>query len=390
VGEVVSGHGSMMVGRVRVPPGRDLYVDLLRLVAMAAVVLLHWISVVPSVERGVIVDRNVVDVTTGLWPLTWLGEVMALFFFVGGYANWVSLEGSLRRRESAVHYVVRRYNRLLRPTLAFLGVWLGIDLLARALGHVELSPLTHVTTASTIPFGPLWFVGVYLVIIALSPLTMAAHRRWGARAVAVMIVGVALADAVTFATGFAAAMALNVVLVWSVPHQLGYLYADGTLRRLTTRGRATMAVLGLLAIVSLTSLPYYPRSLVTLPWKVSFIAAPMLTQVASAFWLVGLALLAQPSVDRWLRRPLVRRVVEQATPLAMPVFLWHMTAYLVAASALVVAGADFVYGMRTDAVWWCTRPVLVLFSTLALMGILLVLRSLRRISHRLGSDPVRA
>jgi hypothetical protein len=373
----------------RVAAGRNLYMDLLRLVAMSAVVVLHWFSLMPSIERGLVVDRNVVDVVVGLWPLSWLGQVMALFFFVGGYANWISLRGSRARGESVTRFVVRRYNRLLRPTFAFLGVWLGIDLLARAIGHVELSPLAHATTTSTIPFGPLWFIGVYLVIVALSPVTMAAHRRWRLGTVAVMVAAVAVADAVTFATGVAAAMTLNVVLVWAVPHQLGYFYADGSMARLTPRGRAAMTGLGLLAILVLTALPYYPRSLVTLPWKVSFMAAPMLTQVASAFWLVGLALLLEPAAVRLLRHPRARRVVDRLTPLAMPVFLWHMTAYLVAASVLVLLGADFVYGIRTDALWWWTRPVLVLASAMALAGILIVLRSLRRISHRHSEHAVR-
>ena len=369
--------------------GRDLYVDLLRLVALASVVLLHWFSLVPSVQAGVIVDRNVVDVVPGLWPFSWLGQVMALFFFVGGYANWISLGRSRSRGEPSGRYIVRRYNRLLRPTFAFLGVWLAVDLLARAVHHQELSPLAHVTTASTIPFGPLWFIGVYLVVIAISPWTMAAHRRWPVRTVVALVAAVALADAVTFRTGVSAAMTLNIVLVWAVPHQLGYFYADGSLAGLTMRGRAAMACLGLAAILVLTASPYYPRSLVTLPWKVSFIAAPMLTQVASAFWLVGLALVLQPAADRLLRRQGAARIVGRATPLAMPVFLWHMTAYLIAATVLVLLGADFVYGIRTDALWWWTRPVLVMASALALVAILVVLRSLRRISSRVAAEPVR-
>ncbi len=370
------------------PPGRDLFMDLLRLVAMTAVVFLHWLSLMPSISDGIVVDRNVVDVTVGLWPLTWLAEVMALFFFVGGYANWVSMRAARHIGETPAQFVVRRWNRLLRPTLAFLGLWLGIDLLARAMGHRDASPLAHVSTGNTIPFGPLWFIGVYLVVIASSPITAAAHRRWGARVVVAMVVAVALADVVTFSTHVAAAMAFNLVLVWSVPHQLGYFYADGSLARMGLRGRVVMAGSGLLAIAGLTSLPYYPRSLVTLPWTVSFIAAPMLTQVASAFWLVGLALLLQPAAARVLSRPWAQRVVGAATPYAMPVFLWHMTAYLVAASVLVWSGADFVYGIRTDPTWWWTRPVLILASAVALGAILAVRRSLRMMRHRLAGAAV--
>jgi hypothetical protein len=55
------------------------------------VVVLHWLSVMPHLQGATVRDVNVVDVMPGLWPLTWMGDVMALFFFAGGYANWTSL-----------------------------------------------------------------------------------------------------------------------------------------------------------------------------------------------------------------------------------------------------------------------------------------------------------
>ncbi len=370
---------------VREPPGRDLYLDLVRFVAIIAVVLLHWLSVMPSVRDGMVVDTNVVDVDVRLWPLTWFGEVMALFFFVGGAVNAWSLERQLRCGGSAWQYVLHRYGRLLRPTFAFLGVWLGIDLLARLVGQQAISPLAHVSTGNTIPFGPLWFIGVYLVVIALSPWTLAAHRRWSWKVPAVMIAAVAAGEIAAFQSGSPAFLALNVVLVWSVPHQLGYFYADGSLAGLGITGRLLMALVGLVAIAALTSSPWYPRSLVTLPWKVSIIGAPMLTQVASAFWMVGLALLMQPVGERVLRGAGARRLVDAGTPWAMSVFLWHMTAYLLAACALAALGATFVFGIRTDPLWWWTRPVLIVCSAVSLCAILAVQRSLRgarRRAHR--------
>jgi hypothetical protein len=90
------------------PPSRDLFIDLVRVVSMAAVVVLHWLAIMPNVVDGMVVDVNVVDVEQGLWPLTWIGDVMALFFFVGGYANWVSWHGSMGRGETRTAFVVRR------------------------------------------------------------------------------------------------------------------------------------------------------------------------------------------------------------------------------------------------------------------------------------------
>lgn len=370
------------------PPSRDLFIDLVRVASMAAVVVLHWLSVMPNLVGGMIVDVNVVDVEQGLWPLTWIGDVMALFFFVGGYANWVSLAHSHDRGESRATFVLRRYRRLLRPTFAFLGVWLAIDLLALAVGERDLSPLRHVSTGNTIPFGPLWFIGVYLVVIALAPWTVAAHLRWRVAVPVAMAMGVAIGDAVAFASNRGTPMAANLVLVWLVPHQLGYFYADGTLRRLSPSRCAALAAAGLVGVALLTSLPYYPRSLVAIRWKVLIMGAPMLSLVASAVWLVGLALLLRPVAERMLVDERRRRVLAVVNGQAMPVFLWHMTAYLIAASTLAWLGAGFVYRSAPDADWWWGRPVLLVTSALALSAILAVLRSVRGLARRRTSDAV--
>lgn len=370
-------------------PVRDLYVDLLRVVSMLVVVVLHWLAVVPRIRDGTWVDINVVDVLPDLWPFTWVGDVMALFFFVGGYANWVSFHASLGRGESRRAFVVRRYRRLLRPTFAFLGVWLALDLLALAVGHRELSPLRHVTTGSTAPFGPLWFVGVYLVVIALVPWTVEAHRRWRVAVPVTMAAAVAVADCTAFALDSGTPLAANLVLVWLVPHQLGYFYADGTLARLAPARSAAMALTGLAAVALLTSLPAYPRSLVTVRWKVVIMGAPMLSLVAASVWLVGLALLLHPAGDRLLAHERWRRAVAWASSQAMTVFLWHMTAYLVAASVLAGIGVDVVYRTVPDTAWWWGRPVVFLASAAVLAATVAGLRSLRGLARRRTASPVR-
>jgi Acyltransferase family len=132
-------------------PERDRFIDLVRVTGMSAVVLLHWLSVMPDLRNGKVVDQNVVSVVPGLWPLTWTGDVMALFFFAGGYANWVSLASSFSRGESYAAYLARRFRRLLRPTISFLGVWLGVDLLMRVVRLGALSPLCWPSLRSRSP-----------------------------------------------------------------------------------------------------------------------------------------------------------------------------------------------------------------------------------------------
>ncbi len=366
-------------------PDRDRFIDLVRVTAMVVVVVLHWLSVMPALTDGKVVDKNVVTVIPGLWPLTWAGDVMALFFFAGGYANWVSLTSSLRRGESYGSYLARRIRRLLRPTFGFLGAWLAADLLMRAAGLGLWSPLRHVTIGNTIPFGPLWFLGVYLLVVVLSPWTAAAHRRWGIAAPLAMVAGVAVADSQAFVRNSGAPLAANLLLVWLIPHQLGYFYADGSLRRLSVKACAGMAATGLVMLAVLTNLPYYPRSLINPRWTVLTMDAPMLSLVADGLWLIGLALLLRRPIERLLADPGRWRAVSWANDLTMPVYLWHMTAYLVAAASLAWLGAGFVYSTDASAQWWWGRPVVMVLSAAVLGGFLALMAWVTRLAGRTRS-----
>lgn len=366
-------------------PDRDRFIDLVRVTSMVTVVVLHWLSVMPDLIDGRFVDKNVVSVVPGLWPLTWTGDVMALFFFAGGYANWVSLTSSLRRGEPYGSFLARRIRRLLRPTFIFLGAWLALDLLMRTVGLSSWSPLRRVSIGNTIPFGPLWFLGVYLVVVLLSPWTAAAHRRWGIAVPLVMTAGVAVADSQAFVRGSGAPLAANLLLVWLIPHQLGYFYADGSLRALSVRACAAMAATGLVILAVLTSLPYYPRSLVNPRWTVLTMDAPMLSLVADGVWLIGLALLLRRPLERALADPGRWRVVSRANDLTMPVYLWHMSAYLVAVALLARLGARFVYSTDASAGWWQGRPAVIVVSAVVLSGFLAVLDRVSRLARKARS-----
>src|SRR5689334_17693186 len=100
------------LGHADTDPGRDRFIDFLRVSAMAAVVFLHWLSVMPHLANGRFTDELVVKALPQLWPLTWLGDVMALFFFAGGYANWKSMQTAQHRGETWREYLAERFRRL--------------------------------------------------------------------------------------------------------------------------------------------------------------------------------------------------------------------------------------------------------------------------------------
>jgi hypothetical protein len=69
------------------PAGRDRTVDLMRAVSIAVVVIWHWAGSVTHRRDAEIVMPNPIDQVPLLWLATWVGQVMPVFFLVGGFAN---------------------------------------------------------------------------------------------------------------------------------------------------------------------------------------------------------------------------------------------------------------------------------------------------------------
>ena len=155
----------------RTPPDRDRYVDLLRAFSIATVVLGHFLIAVIYWRNERIGVFNVVGLASGLWLLTWVLQVMPLFFFVGGFSNKKTYESLVRGGSGYREFMRGRAVRLLRPTAVFLGVWVVVQIALHVLdvggsGWVRLSFL---------PFGPQWFLIVYLGVVAATPLMLRLH-----------------------------------------------------------------------------------------------------------------------------------------------------------------------------------------------------------------------
>jgi len=71
---------------------------------------------------------------------------------------------------------------------------------------------------------PLWFLGVYVLLILLAPLTIRAHRAGGEVVVVVLAGAAMLVDLLRFRYDIAGIAVLNLVVVWALAHQLGYFY----------------------------------------------------------------------------------------------------------------------------------------------------------------------
>nr|BFE80752.1 hypothetical protein GCM10020093_033530 [Planobispora longispora] len=141
-------------------------------------------------------------------------------------------------------------------------------------------------TAARLAGQLLWFLAIYLVAVAATPLMLRLNAAYGWRVPAALTAGAVAVDAVRFASGLEVAGFPNIVLVWLAVHQLGFLYADGRLRR-----PWAMAAAGYGAAVLLVTDGPYPGSMIGMPGAaMSNMAPPTVALLAVAFGQIGLAL----------------------------------------------------------------------------------------------------
>ncbi|MBW3595583.1 MAG: acyltransferase [Actinobacteria bacterium] len=346
----------------KTPADRDRYVDLLRAFSITTVVLGHWFIAIILWRDGYIRVVNVVGVTSGLWLLTWVLQVMPLFFFVGGFSNMKTYEAMRSRGQTYRDFMSARMARLWKPTLVFIGVWAVVE----GLLHVFDIGRDGIFRGTFLPFGPLWFLLVYVGVIAATPLMLRLHRAGGIVIVTGLVALIAGADVLRFAFDVPGVAWLNLAFVWLLVHQIGFFYADGSLVRAGARAHLSMAVAGLAGLIALTNIGVYPRSMVgTDVERLSNMNPPTLCIVALAFWLIGLAMLFRERANRWLQAKRPWMTVIAANSVIMTVFLWHLTAYLVTILLLHPLGL----GRPTDSTlsWWLQRPVWLLAPALVLV-----------------------
>jgi len=229
---------------------------------------------------------------------------------------------------------------------------------------------------------------VYLIVVSVAPVMIRLHRRFGWRVPAAMVAGTIVVDVVGFGLGIHLVRYLNIAFVLLLPHQIGFFYGDGSLTRLPRRVFWSMAAAGLGGLVLLTNpwvfrpfgharfdwfsgIGHYPRSLLgTDVEKISNAYPPTLCFMLAGIWAIGAVMLVRPWLTRWLQRPRPWKVTIYLNSIIMTLFLWHMTAFLLAVLVLWPLGlGDY---SATTAGWWAERILWVAVPGLFLAGIVAV------------------
>ncbi|RSS97637.1 acyltransferase [Streptomyces sp. WAC05292] len=339
----------------RTPAHRDRAVDGLRALALLAVPVGHWLlgGFTRDAEGG-LHNASPLSAVGALAPASWVLQMLGVFFLVGGYASVLSYR---RRPGSGGAWLRGRAARLGRPVLGVAAVWAVAAPVLYAAGVPEAT----LRTAATLVVQPLWFVGVYLVVTALTPYCVRAARRLGGWAAAPLLASVAVVDFLRYGP-FAASVpgwvaVLNVLPGWLFAYQLGVAWGEGRIGR---RGARLLLAGGAALFAVLLLVFHYPVSMVGVPGAARTNShPPSLLVLALAAAQSGAAVLLRERLARLLARPALWAPVVAVNLCAMTVLCWHQTAMLAAA----VPGAAFaggVPGLTTapDGVAWIAARAL--------------------------------
>jgi peptidoglycan/LPS O-acetylase OafA/YrhL len=368
---------------MQTPPDRDRYADLLRVVSIGLVVLGHWLTAVVLVREGELVTGRLHALVSWTQWGTWLFQVMPVFFIVGGFVNARSWSRAIRGENSWSAWTRRRYQRLLVPLFPLVAFWVLLIPVLLAGGL----PRDSVQLASEVAFAPIWFLGVYVLVIALVPLTWALHRRFEWRALIAFVVAAVVVDTVVRA-GTPVAGAANVFFIWAGIHQVGYFWHD---RRLPDRTMVGLAwtVIGMGTLLALVTIGGYPVSMVAVGGGApSNVSPPSVALFTLALAQLGIVIAARPSLSLWLERPRVWAVVVTAGSITLTVYLWHMTAMILTAALTYMTGL-WPYTSEIDASWWKLRPLWLILCALLLAILVFFFRRFEQTVPKSSSAPVR-
>ena len=294
---------------------RDPYADLLRAFSLLVVILWHWCFTILIWGDDGPSATSPLGFTSGLWILTWLLQVLPVFFYVGGYVHLKAWERASARGDTLWHFALRQAKALVIPSAALLITWVVLGIIVSSVFNVQ-----WMGRAVLLVVSPLWFVVTYVALIVLLPVTVWLHRRYDVL-VPVVLAGLAVVvDILRFRYQVPCVEWANMLFVWAFAFQLGYFYGrisgvdpaprysdgrkDWEYQSPRSRQLAkVLAVGGLFGLIGLVFSGLYPGSMVGVPGQGSNMAPPTVCIIALTLFQIGVAELIRPSVLRDAGRP---------------------------------------------------------------------------------------
>jgi hypothetical protein len=349
------------------PADRNRVVDLLRAASILVVVFGHWLMAAVTIESGELSAGHLLVLADWTHPLTWVLQVMPVFFLVGGYANGLSWRSALKRGDGYGGWLRARLRRLILPVVPLLLFWTFGGWLGLRLGlDWEMLQL-----ASQVALVPTWFLAAYVVIVTLAPVGLWVWDRWGWWSILAGVAVAGLCDFLSIAADVIPMGFLNYVFVWGTVHQIGFAWLDGTLDGLGKR--SLLAAAGLLGTLLLVGLGPYPVAMVGLDTtEITNSYPPRVTLAFLGMFQSGLALMLESPLRRLSSKRSLWTVVVGVSARIMTIYLWHLTAMVIVIGLSLVTGGFGLGIAPLSTGWWLTRPIWFLVLGVATIGLVAV------------------
>jgi hypothetical protein len=307
------------------PADRDRAIDVIRIVSLLGVIAGHTLMATSIITDGVFHWDNLLTTSVAFQALTWVFQIMPLFFFAGVAASVcpvASLAPTRSYHGDWGGWLLKRCTRLYRPVFYYLAFWaVTLMVLHRVLPIHVYQPIAGISTQL------LWFLGAYVLVLAAVPL------------LARITTTTRLAGAVAFGYGFVAVVdAVRIddpglswlgyanLSAWLLPGMFGVAYRRGLLR---PPGAAVLGTAVLAINVALLRFGPYELSLVGIEGQhLKNMTPPSLLLAGHAIMMCAFAIAAAPALTRWAARPRVWWLTAIGNSGAMTLYLWHMPALL--------------------------------------------------------------
>ena len=343
----------------------------------------HWLMAAPFMKAGELsLSNDMLQVAPWSQWLTWVLQVMPLFFIVGGYSNAVSWESAQRSGAGYGTWVAARLQRLVQPVVPLFVVWTLMAVVAHWFGvRPEVIRL-----GSQFALIPTWFLAVYVMVAVVSPGTHALWRRFGMTSFWGLALGAVIVDALGMGGGLREIRWANYAFVWLAVHQIGYMWRDG---RLASPARALPWALGGLAVlIFLVAVASYPVSMISVPGEeVSNSRPPTVALVALGALHAGLVLAVEDRARRWLRRPRLWTASVLVNGTIMSLYLWHVTVLVLAVGLAYWLGGIGLGLSPNSSAWWATRPLWIALLLAALLPFVAAFGRFERLARVRSESP---
>ena len=348
------------------PAKRNRAVDFYRALAISFVILGHWFLVAPVVRSGEIELTIILAEQPWTQYLTWLFQVMPVFFFVGGFSNALSWNSARKDPERRRTWASGRLARLLKPTIPLVVLWAIAACIASMMG-VETDLIIATSQAALVP---IWFLAVYIVITMAVPVSYAAWEKLGVWSVVLLALGAIAVDSIAFSFDQGWLRWSNYGFVWLAVHQLGYWWQGSNRPGTTALGLVALGVAWLYVLIGHLG---FPVAMVSVPGEeFSNTRPPTTAMLAVGCVQIGVILLMTGPISKWLQNARPWAWVILMNQMIMTIYLWHMTAMIIVVGLAFAMGGVGLGVEPSTGPWWTMRPIWLLLYLAVLVPLVLI------------------